>query len=310
MAKKQRKIVVTCAVTGGIHTPSMTPYLPYNKQMIIDSAVEAIDAGAAVCHVHGRLENGHPTADPAVVGEILKGIKARSNGVLSMTTGGNNMTVEQRFRVIDTLKPEMASCNCGTMNFNISGTTRLLTKPTKFDWEEEFLLKTTNDVFKNTYDDIEYCINHMNAAGTCPEYEIFDLGQLETLNYFYKKGICRKPVVLQFVPGVQGGMPINTQVMQLMVDTAKAYFGDDCIYCMVAGGRRMYRYETMMATMGGNVRVGMEDGLYNEFGELAKSNAEQVEIIIRNLKNLGFEIATPDEAREMMQLKGKDNVGF
>ena len=220
------------------------------------------------------------------------------------------MTVEQRFRVIDTLQPEMASCNCGTMNFNTTGTLRMISDPPVYDWEVPFVSKTSDDVFKNTYDDIEYCINHMNAVGTCPEYEVFDMGQLATLNYFYKKGIVRKPAVLQFVPGVAGGIPLSTKNMMMMIEAAKEYFGDECIYCMVAGGRRMFRYETMMAVMGGNVRVGMEDGLYNEFGELAHSNAEQVEIIIRTLKSLGFEIATSDDAREMMHLKGRENVGY
>lgn len=202
MAKK--KVIVTCAVTGGIHTPSMSPYLPMNQEQIIKQAVDAVSAGAAVVHIHGRLENGHPSSDPAVVGEILKGIKAASNGVISVTTGGMNMTVEDRFRIIDTLRPEMASCNCGTMNFNITGTLKLVSDPPKYDWEIPFIKKSSNDVFKNTYDDIEYCITHMNAAGTCPEYEVFDMGQLATLNYFYKKGLARKPVVLQRIDWTKG----------------------------------------------------------------------------------------------------------
>ena len=308
MAKK--KVVVTCAVTGGIHTPSMSPYLPMNQEQIIKQAVDAVEAGAAVVHIHGRLEDGHPSSDPAVVGEILKGIKTASNGVISVTTGGMNMTVEDRFRIIDTLKPEMASCNCGTMNFNITGTLKLVSDPPKYDWEIPFIQKSSNDVFKNTYDDIEYCITHMNAAGTCPEYEVFDMGQLATLNYFYKKGLAKKPVVLQFVTGVMGGIPLEGKKILSMIDTAKMYFGDDVTYCMVAGGRRMFRYESMMATLGGNVRVGLEDGLYNSKGELASSNAEQVSIMVDLLKELGFEVANSDEAREMLHLKGRDQVGF
>ena len=308
MAKK--KVVVTCAVTGGIHTPSMSPYLPMNQEQIVQHAVDALDAGAAIVHIHGRLENGHPSSDPAIVGKILKGIKARSNGVISVTTGGMNMSVEDRFRIIDTLRPEMASCNCGTMNFNITSTLKLVSNPPKYDWEIPFIKKSSNDVFKNTYDDIEYCITHMNTAGTCPEYEVFDMGQLATLNYFYKKGLAKKPVVLQFVTGVAGGIPLDARNVLNMIDAAKSYFGDDVTYCMVAGGRRMFRYESMMATLGGNVRVGMEDSLYNAKGELAFSNAEQVSIMVNLLKTMGFEIATSDEAREMMQLKGCESVGF
>lgn len=309
--KAQRKIIVSAAVTGGVHTPTMSKYLPKTPDQIIDDAVNAAKAGAAIVHIHARREDGSPTADFDTFEYILSRIKKRCNVVIGITTGGaQGMSVEERFSVIPRFSPEMASANGGSINFCFS---RLAENVEKFeyDWERPFIERTYDNVFKNTFADIEYCINMMNSCDTRPEFELFDYGQLANLNYFVKKGIVRKPIYLQFVPGIMGAMPISNEQMMFIIDQAKKIFGSDVQYCTVAPGRRMFRIATMMALNGGNVRVGMEDGLYlKPNGELAQSSAQQVQKIVGILESLDYEIATPDDAREQLQLKGLDKVNF
>lgn len=309
--KAQRKIVISAAVTGGVHTPTMSPYLPKTPDQIIEDAVNAAKAGAAIVHIHARREDGSPTADFDTFEYILSNIRKRSNVIIGITTGGaQGMTTEERFAVIERFKPEMASANGGSINFCFS---RLAENVEKFeyDWERPFIERTYDNVFKNTFKDIEYCINIMNKCGTLPEYELFDYGQIANLNYFVKKGIVRKPIYLQFVPGIMGGMPISNEQLMFMVDQAKKILGPDVQYCTVAPGRRMFRIATMMALQGGNVRVGMEDGLYYKpNGELARSSGQQVEKIRKILEDLDYEIADPDEARAQLNLKGGDKVEF
>ena len=309
--KVQRKIVISAAVTGGVHTPTMSPYLPKTPDQIIEDAVNAAKAGAAIVHIHARREDGCPTADFDTFEYILSNIRKQSNVIIGITTGGaQGMTTEERFAVIDRFKPEMASANGGSINFCFS---RLAENVEKFDydWERPFIERTYDNVFKNTFRDIEYCINMMNKCGTLPEYELFDYGQIANLNYFVKKGIVRKPIYLQFVPGIMGGMPISNEQLMFVIDQAKKILGPDVQYCTVAPGRRMFRIATMMALQGGNVRVGMEDGLYYKpNGELAKSSGQQVEKIRKILEDLDYEIADPDEAREQLNLKGGDKVEF
>ena len=309
-SKPQRKVVISAAITGAIHTPGMSPYLPSNPDEIIKNAVDAASAGAAVVHIHARKENGEPAADHQTFGKILAGIKNQCDAVIGITTGGaHNMTTEERFAVIERFKPEMASANGGSMNFTYSHLADNL-EP-KYDWEIPYVKKTWTNIFKNTFEDIEYCITTMNKCGTRPEFECFDYGQLANVAYFYNKGIVQKPVYIQFVPGVMGGMPITFEGLSFMIDQAKKTFGPDVQYCSVAGGRRMFRYETYCALLGGNVRVGLEDGLYiKPSGELAVDNAGQVKKIRTILEALDFEIASPDEAREQLRLKGKDRVEF
>ena len=308
--KAQRKVVISAAVTGGVHTPTMSPYLPMNADQIIENAVDACKAGAAIVHVHARLDNGKPTADYDTFEKILTGIKKRCNVIIGITTGGaQGMTVQERFDVIPRFKPEMASANGGSINFCFSR----LAENTEFqyDWEKPFIERTYDNVFKNTFADIEYCLKMMKSCGTLPEFELFDYGQIANLNYFKKKGLLPDPVYLQFVPGIMGGMPISNEGMMFIIDQAKKILGPDIQYCCVAPGRRMFRLATMMALQGGNVRVGLEDGLYiKPNGELARSNAHQVEKIRRILEDLDYEIASPDEAREQLKLKGADKVEF
>lgn len=309
--KVQRKIIVSAAVTGGVHTPTMSKYLPKTPDQIIEDAVNAAKAGAAIVHIHARREDGSPTADFDTFEYILSGIKRRCNAVIGITTGGaQGMTVEERFSVIPRFSPEMASANGGSINFCFS---RLAENVEKFeyDWERPFIERTYDNVFKNTFKDIEYCINMMNACGTRPEFELFDYGQLANLSYFVKKGVVQKPIYLQFVPGIMGAMPISNEQLMFIVDQAKKIFGPDVQYCTVAPGRRMFRIAAMMALCGGNVRVGMEDGLYiKPNGELAQSSAQQVCKIVKILQDLDYEIAAPDDAREQLQLKGIDKVNF
>ena len=311
---KQRKVIVTAAITGGIHTPTMTPYLPKGPQEVMQNAIDAANAGASIVHIHARREvTGQPTADFDSFEQILSGIKKKSNVVIGITTGGaQGMTVEERFAVIDRFKPEMASANGGSINFCLS---RLADGPgmdkPQFDWEVPFLKSTYDNVFKNTFKDMEYCIRTMNRNGTFPEFEVFDYGQIANLTHFKNMGILPKQIYLQFITGVMGGMPMSLEGLIFVIDQAKKALGNDIMYSMVAGGRRMFRYETVCAITGGNVRVGLEDGIYiKPNGELAVNNAAQVEKIIKILKDLDFEIATPDEVRETFNLKGGDKVEF
>jgi uncharacterized protein (DUF849 family) len=307
---KQKKVIITAAITGSIHTPSMSPFLPRNPKQIIDNAVGAAEAGASIVHVHARKEDGEPTADHQIFGDILASIHEKSNVIIGITTGGaQGMTVEERLAVIPKFQPEIASANGGSINFSLSRLADGL--EAQYDWEIPFLQRTYDNVFKNTFADMEYCINIMNETNTVPEFEVFDYGQLSNLEYFVKQGIIKKPIYVQYVPGVMGGMPMSLEGMMFMIDQGKKMLGNDLQYSTVAGGRRMYRYATMCAINGGNVRVGLEDGLYiKPNGELAVNNAQQVQKIRHILEALDYEIATPDEAREMLSLKGKDKVNF
>lgn len=308
----QKKVVISAAITGAIHTPSMSPYFAATPDQIIQQAVDAHKAGAAVVHIHARNEQGMPVGDFDTFDKILSGIKAQvPDVVIGITTGGaNGMSTEERFSVIERFQPEMASANGGSMNFCYHQLAKNIPNPT-YDWEEQYLTRTYDNVFKNTFKDIEYCLRQMVKYGTLPEYEVFDLGQLSNLAFFKKMGLLPKPIYIQFVPGVMGGFPATPENMLYMIDQAKKLLGNDIQYSTVAPGRRMFRLSTLMAINGGNVRVGMEDGLYiKPNGELATSNAQQVAKIKGILESLDFEIASPAEAREMLQLKGADKVNF
>lgn len=311
MAKAQRKVVVSAAITGGVHTPTMSKYLPKTPDDIIRDAVDAHKAGAAIVHIHARREDGSPTAEYDYFEKILSGIKKQCDVIIGITTGGaQGMTVEERFSVIPRFRPEMASANGGSMNFTFS---RLAQSYDQFEyeWEKPFIERTWDNVFKNTFRDIEYCVRTMNENGTRPEFEVFDYGQLANVAYFVSQGQVEKPVYLQFVPGIMGGMPISFEGTLFMIEQARKLIGPDVQYCTVAAGRRMFRLSAFMALNGGNVRVGMEDGLYiKPSGEMAKSNAQQVDKIVRILTDLDYEIASPQEAREQLRLKGKDKVNF
>ena len=307
----QKKVIISAAITGAIHTPSLSPYFPATPEQIAQQAIDAAKAGAAVVHIHARRHDGMPVGDFETFRQILTAIKKETNAVIGITTGGaNGMSTEERFSVIDEFQPEMASANSGSMNFCYHKLANGIKTP-KYDWEIPYLTRTYDNVFKNTFKDMDYCISTMNRCGTLPEFEVFDYGQLANLRYFQKEGIITQPIYIQFVPGVMGGFPMDNEGMMFMIDQAKKLLGNDIQYSTVAGGRRMFRYSTMMALQGGNVRVGMEDGLYiKPNGELAVDNAAQVTKIKGILEALDFEIASPDEARAMLSLKGADKVRF
>ena len=308
---KPKKVIISAAITGAIHTPSMSPYFPASPEQIAQQAIDASKAGAAVVHIHARRADGMPVGDFETFRQILTAIKEETDAVIGITTGGaNGMSTEERFSVIEEFQPEMASANSGSMNFCYHKLAKGIDRPL-YDWELPYLTRTYDNVFKNTFKDMEYCIRTMNRCGTLPEYEVFDYGQLSNLAYFKKEGIITQPIYIQFVPGVMGGFPMGGESMLFMIDQAKKLLGNDIQYSTVAGGRRMFRFATMMAIQGGNVRVGMEDGLYiRANGDLATSNAQQVAKIKTILESLDYEIASPQEAREMLHLKGKDHVKF
>ena len=308
---KPKKVIISAAITGAIHTPSMSPYFPASPEQIAQQAIDASKAGAAVVHIHARRADGMPVGDFETFRQILTAIKEETDAVIGITTGGaNGMSTEERFSVIEEFQPEMASANSGSMNFCYHKLAKGIDQPL-YDWELPYLTRTYDNVFKNTFKDMEYCIRTMNRCGTLPEYEVFDYGQLSDLAYFKKEGIITQPIYIQFVPGVMGGFPMGGESMLFMIDQAKKLLGNDIQYSTVAGGRRMFRFATMMAIQGGNVRVGMEDGLYiRANGDLATSNAQQVAKIKTILESLDYEIASPQEAREMLHLKGKDHVKF
>lgn len=312
MAEKERKIIVTAAVTGAIHTPTMSRYLPCGIKGISQAAIDAANAGASMVHVHAREDNGKPTSDIDTFGKILSRIHANSDVIIGITTGGAiGMSVEERMATIPVFQPEIASFNSGSVNFNLAGLVKGIESNPKYDWEVPFLKGTEKNVFQNTFADMKKCCQIMSDAGTVPEFEVFDLGQLNNIRTLFKQGYIKTPLYFQFVPGVMGGIPMTAENLMYFVNHVKADYGDQANFSMVAGGRRCFRFETMSVILGGNMRVGLEDSLYiKPNDELAVSNAQQVEKVIRVLHDLDYEVATPDEAREILHTKGKDKVNF
>ncbi|MGB0968971.1 MAG: 3-keto-5-aminohexanoate cleavage protein [Halocynthiibacter sp.] len=307
-----RKIILTCAVTGSIHTPSMSPYLPVTPDEIATSAIEAAEAGASVLHLHARdPENGKPSSDINVFRQFLPRIKDATDAVINLTTGGSSqMTVEQRLSAPAELAPEMCSLNMGSINFGLFPMKDRYTD-WKHDWEEPFLENTRDVVFKNTFQDIEAVFGMLGDAGGAKfEFECYDVGHIQSVAFYLKQNRIKAPVFLQFVMGVLGGIDASPQSLMMMKETADRLLGDQYEFSVLAAGRQQMTLGTMSVILGGNVRVGLEDSLMIGRGELAISNAQQVTKIRTVLEELGYEIATPDEAREMLQLKGADKVGF
>lgn len=307
-----RKIILTCAVTGSIHTPSMSPYLPVTPDEIATSAIEAAEAGASVLHLHARdPENGKPSSDIEVFRQFLPRIKDATDAVINLTTGGSSqMTVEQRLSAPAELAPEMCSLNMGSINFGLFPMKDRYTD-WKHDWEEPFLENTRDVVFKNTFQDIEAVFSMLGDAGGAKfEFECYDVGHIQSVAFYLKQNRIKAPVFLQFVMGVLGGIDASPQSLMMMKETADRLLGDQYEFSVLAAGRQQMTLGTMSVILGGNVRVGLEDSLMIGRGELAVSNAQQVTKIRTVVEELGYEIATPDEAREMLQLKGADKVGF
>jgi uncharacterized protein (DUF849 family) len=308
---KSRKVIITCAVTGAIHTPSMSPHLPITAEQIADAAVGAAEAGAAIVHLHARRPtDGRPDQSPEAFVPFLATIRQRTNCVVNITTGGSQtMTVQERVRPAATFKPELASLNMGTMNF---GLYPMLARQKTFayDWEPAYLEGSRAGMFKNTFADIEYIIATCAENGTRFEMECYDIGHLYTLRHFADRGIITPPFFIQSVFGILGGIGPHPEDVGHMKRTADRLFGDDYRWSVLGAGRNQMPIAAMAASMGGHVRVGLEDSLWIGPGTLAESNAQQVTNVRKIIEGLGLEIASPDDAREILALKGRDRVGF
>ncbi|MDH5422590.1 MAG: 3-keto-5-aminohexanoate cleavage protein [Acidimicrobiia bacterium] len=307
-----RKVIITCAVTGSIHTPTMSPHLPITPEEITAQAVAAANAGAAILHLHARNpETGQPTADPKVFMKFLPRIREQCDAVINITTGGSSlMTLEERLAAPLEAQPEMASLNMGSMNFGLFPMKERYSE-WKFDWEPKLLDATKEVVFKNTFADIETIFDLLgNQHGTRFEFECYDVGQIQTLAFYLKEGLISKPVFVQFVLGVLGGIDAHPENLMHMKATADRLLGDNYQFSVLAAGRMQIPLATIGAILGGNVRVGLEDSLLIGRGKLATNNAEQVTKIRTILEELGFEIASPTDARNMLQLKGAEQVNF
>lgn len=306
-----RKVIITCAVTGSIHTPSMSPHLPVTPQQITDAAVAAAQAGAAILHLHARDPvDGRPTQDPEVFRQFLGPIKQASAAVLNITTGGSAyMSVEERMRPAVEFAPELASLNMGSMNFGLFPMLKRY-KEFKHAWEKDLLEKSRDLVFKNTFADIEQILARCGGNGTRFEFECYDISHLYNLAHFLDRDLVKPPLFVQSVFGILGGIGGHAEDLMHMRRTADRLFGNDYQWSILGAGRYQMPLASMGAAMGANVRVGLEDSLWLGSGKLADSNAEQVVKIKEILKGLDLDIASPAEARQMLQLKGADQVGF
>jgi uncharacterized protein (DUF849 family) len=311
MAAAQGKVIITCAVTGSIHTPSMSPYLPVTPEQIAEAAIGAAKAGAAIVHLHARdAKDGSPTQDPEVFRQFLPKIKSACDVVLNLTTGGApTMSTEERLQPALRLKPEVASLNMGSMNF---GLYEMLGRYKEFQhaWEKPYLAGSDERIFKNTFKDIEFILRSCADNATRFEIECYDIGHLYTASHFLDRGLLKPPLFIQSVFGIRGGIGPHPEDVLHMKRTADRLFGDAYYWSVLGAGRNQMFIAAMSAVMGGNVRVGLEDSLWLGRGQLAKSNAEQVAKARRVLEELGFTVASPNDAREMLKLKGGRNVAF
>ncbi len=307
-----RKVIITCAVTGSIHTPTMTEHLPITPDEVAEGAIGAAEAGAAILHLHARDPiDGRPTPDPGVFMQFLPRIKQSTNAVVNITTGGgHHMTLEERLAAPLRASPEMCSLNMGSMNYGLYPVAQKY-QTWKHDWEPAFLEASRDFIFKNTFADIERVLKDLGEGhGTRFEFECYDVGHLYTLAHFLDRGLIKAPFFAQFIFGILGGIGADPDNLMHMKRTADKLFGKDYFFSVLGAGRHQMPLATIGATLGGNVRVGLEDSIYLGKGRLAKSNAEQVTQIREILERLSLEIASPEEARDMLALKGGDQVGF
>ena len=305
------KVIVSCAITGAIHVPSLTPHLPVTPSQIAENAIGAAKAGAAIVHLHARdPEDGRPTPDPEVFSRFLPEIRAASDVVINITTGGGHgMSLEERTAAARRFQPELCSLNMGSMNF---GLFPMLDRigDFRYEWEPDYLEMTRDFIFKNTFKDIESIVCDLGVGGTRFEFECYDVGHLYNLAFLLEKGIVEPPLFVQTVFGILGGIGTHPEDLLHMKRTADRLFGDEYVWSVLAAGRHQTPLVTQGATLGGNVRVGLEDNIYLARGVLAESNAQQVEKISRILDELSLETATPDEARQKLGLKGPDRTAI
>jgi len=304
------KVIITAAITGGVHTPGMSPHLPITPQQIIAESVRACEAGAAICHIHVRNpETGRPSPDINLIKEVMAKIKSRCRAIVCISTGGGiGMTVEQRVRPVRVFRPELATLNAGSINFAMFHKIEKYSN-FKYDWEKAYLEMTEDFIFPNTFKAIRQFLKIFAEQGTKPELEAYDAGMINNIAYLMSRGHIRKPVFLQFVMGILGGISASPENLMFLIDYARRLIGD-FEFSVCAAGRWQFPIGAQSLLMGGNVRVGLEDNLYIAKGKLAASNAEQVEKMVRIARELGIEPATPDEARQILDLKGMENVNF
>ena len=308
---KARKVIITCAVTGSIHTPSMSPHLPVTPDEIAQAAIAAAEAGATILHLHARdPEDGRPTQDPEVFRRFLPRIKQSCEAVVNITTGGGPaMSIEERLQPALQCKPEVASLNMGSMNFGLFPMLNRF-KDLKHDWERQHLENSRDLVFKNTFKDVEYILTSCADNGTRFEFECYDISHLYNLAHFLDRGLVRPPLFVQSVFGILGGIGVHPEDVIHMRRTADRLFGGDYVWSVLGAGRSQIPIASMSAAMGGNVRVGLEDSLWAGPGQLAESNAQQVRLVRQVIEGLSLEVAAPEDARQMLDLKGGDAVGF
>jgi uncharacterized protein (DUF849 family) len=304
------KRIITAALTGSIHTPSMSPYLPVTPEDLIEEAVAAYDAGCAVAHIHVRdPRTGAPNADQDLYKQIATEVKKRCDIVLCFTTGGKlGEPVKNRVKVVTNLKPELSSLNAGSLNFALFQIVDGI-KEWKYDWEEAYLRGTEDFIFPNTFKTMCQYVETMHAHGAKPEFEIYDTGMINNVAFLIDKGIVRKPIYIQFVMGILGGIPATVENLTFLIKTTKNQIGD-FEFSVCSAGKHQFNMCTASLLMGGHARIGLEDNLYLEKGVLAQSSAEQAAKIIRIAKELGIQPATPDEARAILNLKGLENVNY
>lgn len=308
---QQNKVIISCAVTGAIHTPSMSPYLPITPDEIAEASIAACEAGAAIIHLHARNpETGKPDQSPEAFMKFLPRIKQSCDAIVNLTTGGSPyMTVQERMMPAKVLKPEVASMNMGTMNFGLFPMLKRF-KEFKHDWERPYLEGSKDLIFRNTYGDLETVLTELSVNDTRYEFECYDTSHLYNLAHFVERGLVKAPFFIQTVFGILGGIGTHPDDVMHMKRTADRLFGNDYRWSVLGAGGSQMKIAAMAASMGGNVRVGLEDSLWIAKGKLAESNADQVRQVRGILEGLGLEIATPAEAREILQLKGPDRVAF
>jgi uncharacterized protein (DUF849 family) len=309
--KRSNKVIITCAITGSIHTPSMSPYLPITPDQIVADAVAAAEAGAAMLHLHARdPKTGKPDQNPELFKQFMPRIKQQTNAILNVTTGGGlGMSLDDRLAPAKWARPEVCSMNMGSVNFNISGAGGKISE-WQHDWEKPYLDMTKDFILSNTFAQIERAMTELSGQGTRFEFECYDMAHLYNLAHFADRKIVEPPFFIQGVFGILGGIGPDPENVMHMKTTADRLFGEDYLFSALAAGKHQMRLVTLSALLGGSVRVGLEDSLYAGKGQLATSNAMQVAKIRRIVEELSLEVATPAEARALMQTKGGDNVAF
>lgn len=302
--RQAEKVIITTAVTGSVNIPSQSPHLPLSVEQVAEAALQSVEAGSAIVHLHARLPDGRPTFDPDTFEQIVQRITAHSDAVINITTGGSTaMTMEQRLAGAIRVRPELASLNMGSMNFVYSGIADTVTE-WKHEWEKPYVLNTYSHPFINTFDSIEHTLRTLGDFGTRFEYECYDIGHLYSLAYFLRKGLAKPPLLIQGVFGILGGIGADHENLEHMVRVADKLFGDAYSFSAFAAGRHQMQFATHSAWLGGHVRVGLEDSLWIGKGRLAESNAQQVGKIRATIEDLGKEIATPADARAALALRG------